>query len=143
MANYKSTIMEKQTGSMAGKLRPSELGGRVRLVHGSIVPEEAYAAGSVLELARLPKGARLLPISQIHFEAGQSTGMTVSVGDSGDNDRYLAAKAPGASAVSVALNANCLGDYVLEQEDVITATVAGAALTQGKMIVFDLFYVVD
>lgn len=143
MANYQSNIMTKQTGSNAGKLLPSEFGGRVRVVHGSIVPDSAYASGSVLELARLPKGARVLPISQLHFEAGQSASMTVNVGDSGDTDRYLAAKAPGASAVSVALNANCLGDYTLPGEDVITATVGGAALTANKKIFFDLYFVVD
>ena len=143
MANYQSNIMTKQTGSNAGKLLPSEFGGRVRVVHGSIVPDSAYASGSVLELARLPKGARILPISQLHFEAGQSASMTISVGDSGDNDRYLAAKAPGASAVSVALNANVLGDYTLPEEDVIIATVGGAALTANKKIFFDLYFVVD
>lgn len=143
MANYQSNIMTKQTGSNAGKLLPSEFGGRVRVVHGSIVPDSAYASGSVLELARLPKGARILPISQLHFEAGQSASMTISVGDSGDNDRYLAAKAPGASAVSVALNANVLGNYTLPEEDVIIATVGGAALTANKKIFFDLYFVVD
>lgn len=143
MANYQSNIMTKQTGSNAGKLFPSEFGGRVRVVHGSIVPDSAYASGSVLELARLPKGARILPSSQLHFEAGQSASMTISVGDSGDNDRYLAAKAPGASAVSVALNANVLGNYTLPEEDVIIATVGGAALTANKKIFFDLYFVVD
>lgn len=143
MANYQSNIMTKQTGSNAGKLLPSEFGGRVRVVHGSIVPDSAYASGSVLELARLPKGARILPISQLHFEAGQSASMTISVGDSSDNDRYLAAKSPGASAVSVALNANVLGDYTLPEEDVIIATVGGAALTANKKIFFDLYFVVD
>ena len=143
MANYQSNIMTKQTGSNAGKLLPSEFGGRVRVVHGSIVPDSAYASGSVLELARLPKGARILPISQLHFEAGQSASKTISVGDSGDNDRYFAAKSPGASAVSVALNANVHGDYTLQEEDVIIATVGGAALTANKKIYFDLYFVVD
>lgn len=143
MANYQSNIMTKQTGSNAGKLLPSEFGGRVRVVHGSIVPDSAYASGSVLELARLPKGARILPISQLNFEAGQSASMTISVGDSSDNDRYLAAKSPGASAVSVALNANVLGNYTLPEEDVIIATVGGAALTANKKIFFDLYFVVD
>ena len=57
MATYQSNIMVKQTGSNAGKLKPSEFGGRVRVVHGSIVPASAYAAGSVIELARLKNDA--------------------------------------------------------------------------------------
>lgn len=143
MANYKSNIMVKQTGSLAGKLAPVDFGGRVRVVHGCIIPDSAYAAGSVLELARLPKGARLLPLSQLHFEAGQNASLTIKVGDSADDDRYLAASTPGASATSVSLNANRVGDYILPAEDVITATTAGAALTSGKKIYFDLFYVID
>lgn len=143
MANYKSNIMETQTGSLAAKLRPTDFGGRVRVVHGYIIPDSAYAAGSVLELARLPKGARILPISQIHFEAGQNASMTIKVGDSADNGRYLAAKAPGAAAASVPLDENRVGDYLLPEEDVIMATTDGAALAAGKKIYFDLFYVID
>ena len=143
MSTYQSNIMVKQTGSNAGKLKPSEFGGRVRVVHGSIVPASAYAAGSVIELARLPKGARLLPTSQLHFEAGQGATMTVKVGDSADDDRYLAAVAPGASACSVSLTGNRIADYVLPAEDVIKITTGTAALTSGKKIYFDLFYVMD
>lgn len=143
MANYKSNIMEKQTGSLVAKLRPADFGGRVRLVHGCFIPSEALAAGTVIELARLPKGARLLPISQLHFEAGQASTLTVKVGDSADDDRYLAAKAPGAAAASVMLDENRVGDYLLPVEDVIAATTGGAALASGKKIYFDLFYVID
>ena len=143
MATYQSNIMVKQTGSNAGKLKTSEFGGRVRVVHGSIVPASAYAAGSVIELARLPQGARLLPMSQLHFEAGQGATMTVKVGDSADDDRYLAATAPGASACSVNLTGNRIADYVLPAEDVIKITTGTAALTANKKIFFDLFYVMD
>lgn len=142
MANYKSNIMEKQTG-YSGKLTTAEFGGRVRVAHGNVIPATAYAAGSVLELVRLPKGARVLPFSQLHFEAGQNASLTIAVGDSVNAARYLAATAPGASARSVPLVANALADYVLPCEDVITATTAGAALTAGKKIYFDIYYVVD
>lgn len=139
----KSNVMENQTGLANGKLLPTSLGGRVRLVHGSFVPSEALAAGTVIELARLPKGARLLPISQLHFEAGQGATLTVKVGDSADDDRYLAAVVPGASAVSKALDANRLGDFIFPEEGTVFATTGAAALTAGKKIAFDLFYVVD
>ena len=143
MAKYQSNIMAKQTGSNAGKLSTTELGGRVRVVHGSIVPASAYAAGSVIELAKLPKGARILPLSQIHFEAGQNASLTVKVGDSADDDRYFAAAAPGANETTISLNANRLGDYVFPAEDTIKLTTGAQALTANKKIVFDLFYVVD
>ena len=140
---YQSNVIAKQTGSNAGKLSTTELGGRVRVVHGSITPASAYAAGSVLELAKLPKGARVLPISQIHFEAGQNASLTVKVGDSADDDRYFAAAAPGANEASINLTGNRLADYVLPAEDTIFLTTGAQALTSGKKIFFDLFYVVD
>lgn len=143
MATYKSNIMEKQTGSGNSKLSPADFGGRVRLAQGYVIPTSAYAAGTVLELVRLPKGARVLPNSQLHFEAGQNASMTIKVGDSSDADRYLAAKAPGASVATVALDGNRVGNYILPEEDVIIATTAGAALTANKKIFFDIFYVVD
>ena len=144
MSVYQSNVIEKQTGSNAGKLNPTELGGRVRIVHGSITPASAYAAGSVIELVRLPKGARVLPQSQLHFEAGQNASLTVKVGDGADDDRYLAAKAPGATACDVALNGNATGDYRLPAEDVVIRLTTGAqALTANKKISFDIFYVVD
>lgn len=143
MATYQSNVAVKQSGVNAGKLAPVDLGGRVRLVHGSFIPGASIASGSIIELARIPKGARLLPNSMIHFEAGQSADLTVKVGDSADDDRYFAAAAPGASATSITLNANRLGDYILPGEDIITMTTGGAALTANKKIFFDIFYVVD
>lgn len=142
MASYKTDVMEKQTGSNAGKLAPSEIGGRVRIVHGGITPASAYAAGSIIELCRLPKGARILPQSQLHFEAGQDAALTVTVGDSGDADRYMSAT-PGASAVSLELDKSVLASYVLADEDTIILTTGVKALTSGKKIYFDIFYVVD
>lgn len=138
----KSDVMKAQTGASEAKLLPNALGGRVRVVHG-LYTTAGGAAGTVIALARLPKGARVLPISQLHFEAGQDAAMTVAVGDSADNDRYLAAAAPGAAAVSVALTGNRFGDYTLPAEDVITATIGAKALATGKKIAFDLYYVVD
>lgn len=143
MATYQSNIMVKQTGSNAGKVSPAELGGRVRVVHGEFIPGSALAAGSVIELARIPKGARVLPLSQIHFEAGQNASLTVKVGDSADDDRYFAAAAPGANATTINLNANRLGHYVLPTEDVIKMTTGAQSLASGKKIFFDLFYVID
>jgi len=143
MATIKSNVAELQTGVGLGKLLPTSLGGRVRYIHGVITPSSAAAAGTVLELARLPKGARLLPCSQLHFEAGQNASLTVKVGDSADDDRYFAAAAPGASATSIDLAANALGEYIFDKEDAVIVTTGAQALTSGKKIGFDLYYVID
>lgn len=145
MATYDSNVAAAQTSRRTASkmLRPTEYYGRVRLICGSFTPEEALAAGSVIRLARLPKGARLLPISQIHFEAGQGTSTTVKVGDEQNDARYFAAAAPGASAVSKNLDANKLSDYLFEEEMFVIMTTGAAALTAGKRIGFELYFVLD
>jgi len=47
------------------------------------------ASGTVINVAYLPKGAKFLGGKIIHDALG--TGVTLQVGDSGDDDRYLAA----------------------------------------------------
>ena len=143
MATIKSNVAEAQTVFFGGKLLTTDIGGRVRIVHGGITPTSAYAAGTVIELAKLPQGARLLPQSQIHFEAGQNASLTVKVGDAGDDDRYFAAAAPGANATSINLTGNRLGDYVTASEEMVTLTTGAQALTANKKIAFDLLFVVD
>lgn len=142
MADYFSTVFEKQAAS-AGKLSTAELGGRVRLVHGTFTPAAAVPAGSVVKLVRLPYRARLLPISEIHFEAGQDAALTVKIGDSLDDDRYFTAAAPGATAKTIVLNANRLGDYVTPSESELILTTGAKPLAAGKKITFDLLYVTD
>lgn len=143
MATIKSDVATKQTTlALDKKLNPTEFYGRVRVVHGSVTTTNG-ATGTIIELARLPKGSRLLPQSQVHFEAGQNASLTVKVGDALDDDRYFAAAAPGASAVSKNLAANVLNDYVCPEETMIFMTTGGAALTANKKITFDIFFVVD
>lgn len=139
---FKSNIFVKQTES-AGKNLPVDFHGRVRLAHGTYVATGEETAGSVLGLVRLPVGARVLPTSVLHFESGQATALTCKVGDAENDARYLAASAPGSSAVSKELAANALNDYTLKAEQEIILTTAGATLAAGKKIVFDIFYVVD
>ena len=143
MSELKSNVFENQTGKNNSKMLPATIGGRVRILHGSFTPDEAAEAGTIIQLALFPKGARILPISQIHFEAGQKASLTIKVGDSSDAGRYLAAVSPGAAEKSLTLSANALGDYLLPEESAVFATTGGAALIAGKKISFDFFYVVD
>jgi hypothetical protein len=143
MATKNTSLYEKQTGLAAGKVNPNALGGRVRLIHGEFAGASGAAAGDVHNLCVVPAGARVLPISQLHFQAGQGATMTVKVGDKDDDDRYYAATAPGANATSVTLAANALGDKVYSEETTIILTVGTAALTANKKIVFDIYYVTD
>ena len=144
MATIQTDIAAKQTTtSLDKKLGTTEFGGRVRLIHGSITPTGTNSAGTIIELARIPKGARVLPQSQVHFEAGQNASLTVKIGDYTDDDRYFAAAAPGANATSINLTGNRLGNYVAADEEMLILTTGAQALTASKKITFDIFFVVD
>ena len=145
MATKNSTLAVVQgvRGNDVSKLMPTDWAGRVRIATGFYAPEEADAAGTVINLAKLPAGARVLPSSKLYFEAGQDATLTVKVGDSGDDDRYLAAVVVGATASTVALSANALNNTLLDKEQFITLTTGVAALTAEKTISFEIFYVID
>jgi len=143
MAELLSTVAVKQTAVNGGKLSTTELGGRVRIAHGSVTPASAGSAGDTVKLVRLPKGARILPVSQLHFEAGQDATLKVQVGDKDDDDRYLAASVVGASATSINIAGNALADTVLTEETDIVLKTSVAGLAAGKKVSFDIFYVVD
>jgi hypothetical protein len=143
MATVDSTIVAKQVGTQGEKLMPREFYGRVRVAAGTYTGKSTDAAGTVIRLARLPKGARLLPQSKVYFAAGQGATTTVKVGDEKDDDRYFAAAAPGASAVSKELDADALTGYVLTEEMYIILTTGVAALADDVLIGFVLFWVLD
>lgn len=135
---FKSNIYTIQTG-LTSKNMPVDYAGRVRIAHGFYTPTGKETPGSVIGLVRLPKGARVLPISEIYFAAGQDPALTVKVGDAGNPARYFAGAAAGAKA----MNANAMGNYLTPGEEVVTLTTGGAVMAAGKDIVFDIYYVVD
>lgn len=146
MATKNSTLAEVQATrgiDVSSKLMPTDWAGRVRIATGSYKPTKADAAETVINLAKLPASARVLPSSKLYFEAGQDATTTVQVGDAGEDDRYLAAVAVGATASTVALSANALDNTLLDKEQFITLTTGVAALTIGKVIAFEIFYVID
>ena len=143
MKRIKSNLMESQTSCGTVKVLPVFLGGRVRYAHGEVVPGADAKEGTIVELVRLPKGARVLPISQIHFDAGQSAELTVKIGDARKADRYLDSVAPGAAVKSIVMGGNILADHILPEETTVVLTTDGADLAAGKKIVFDIYYVVD
>ena len=153
MAIFLSDIAEKQenvvwpSGGTAyvpgnnAKLMPTDFDGTVYVVRGKFKASAAHASGTIIKLVRLPKGARILNSSKLFFEAGQNASLTVKVGDEADDDRYFAAAAPGANAVTKSLEANVLADaYEFPKEQWVTLTTGGAALTANKVIAFEIFF---
>ena len=143
MSEHNSNLYTKQTADQGGKMLPVDLGGKIRVAHDVIVLASSAAIGDKINLARLPKGARILETSELRFASGLGASVTIKVGDAGDDDRYLAAKAPGASGAVVRLDALGFtsGGYTLPAETVIFATVGGAAIASGTKIGMQLEYV--
>lgn len=139
MATFYSNVAAKQTETNAGKLLPVDFGGRVRVIHGSYTLTGTEQAGEGIVLARLPKGARLLPLSNLYGGAGLSG--TYTVGDGADADRYGTGTLNSAAA-TYGLTANVLGDYVTAAEEEVVLALS-AVQTAGGVFAFDLFYVVD
>lgn len=143
MTIIQSDLMRIQAGNFGKVLLPSSLSGRVRLAHGMVKPAEPVPVGSRIELVSLPKLARVLPTSQIHFEGGQSPDLVIKAGDRKKADRYLTNGVPGVDGISIALDGNKLEDYTLADESVLFLTNLQAELAANRRIVFDIFYVVD
>ncbi len=146
MATILSDVATKQDNAdVAVKTVPQEVHGRVRVANGVVsgTVVGTGAAGTVINLVKLPKGARVLPSSKLYLEAGQNANVTIKVGDAADDDRYLAAVAMGASKVTVALDKTAaIGATNLADEGWIFITTAVDALT-AKYIAFEIFYVID
>lgn len=121
------------------------LGGKVRYACAKYSGSDA--AGTVINLVKLPKGARILPISNLQIEAGQGATLSVKVGDNdaagADDDRYLAASVPGASAVNVVLGASALSLYKLQNEAWVQLTTGVVALTADKVIAAHIYYTIE
>ena len=143
MATHNSNLYTKQTAEQGGKLMPREFGGKIRIACDVITLAASAAVGDKINLAKLPKGARLLETSELRFSSGLGASVTVKVGDANDDDRYLAAKAPGASGAVIKLDALAFtsGGYVLPDETAIAITVGGAAIASGTKIGVQLEYV--
>ena len=141
MSNVNSNVAAVQADSTSNKLKPHALHGRVRIAKGFYAGNDA--AGTIINLVKLPPTAVILPSSKIRFEAGQGATTTVKVGTSADDDALLAAVAIGASAGSKELSAIPVDGYKLTGETMLIMTTGVAALTADKKIGFEIFYVVD
>lgn len=144
MAEIKTDTYSVQDNSLGGKLMPTDLCGRVRYIGAKVTPASSGSAGDVVKLCVVPAGARVLPLSEIHFEGGQGTGTLVKVGDADDDDRYYAAAAIGSAAKTINFDAVKLnGGKVYTSATAINMTVVSAGLAASKTIAADIYYVVD
>ena len=97
-------------------------GGKVRVQVDSYTIN-AKASGTVINVAKLPKGATFL--RGLIVTDGLGSGVTVKLGDSGDDDRYMAATSV-ASAGAVEANAIAGVGYSLSSDTTLFLTTGGA-----------------
>jgi len=99
MATVYSTQRTNSRATPVVMNKANELGGRVRVAHG-VYEASALASGDVIEMFRLPDGARLLQGSLAHDALGAST--TLSVGYAAHTDADGSAVAASAAAYKAA-----------------------------------------
>lgn len=99
MATVYSAQRTNLRGTPAVMVKANELGGRVRVAHGTY-EASSLASGDVVEMFILPDGARLLEGSLAHDALGAST--TLSVGYGAHTDASGTAVAASAAAYKAA-----------------------------------------
>ena len=112
-------------------------GGKVR-VQVDTYTINAKASGTLINVGKLPKGATFL--RGIIVTDGLGTGVTLQLGDSGDDDRYMAATS---AASAGALEANALagiGYSVSADTDVVLKTGGATTAASNKTIKTVILY---
>ena len=125
MATYNGDnydVAENFDPSSENKLDRGLWGGKVR-VQADSYTINAKASGTVINIAKLPKGAVF--VGGLVVTDGLGSGVTIACGDSGDADRYLAA-ASVASAGAVEMQAIAGIGHQMTDDTIITLTTGGA-----------------
>jgi hypothetical protein len=128
MASVKGTNVTNIDASPVVKVDSSEWHGNLRVQHDSY-EASSLASGSDITVARLPKGAKVYDII-VHFDAlGGSS--TVSVGDSADADRYIAATSTASAGQMSMSQEGAIAGFGYENtaETDVLLTTGGASIT--------------
>lgn len=136
-----TATLQNAPGSASEKMAGEQVGGRVRTARFKVTPG-TEAAGTIINLVKLPKGARVLPQSALYLEAGQTATLKIAVGDAANAARYYPATATGASAVTIPLAAQAAAPVALAAEGWIFITTSVEALA-AKYIAGEILYVID
>ncbi len=113
-------------------------GGRVRVAIDEYTLSST-ASGTVIRIANLPDGARVLGVDI--YNAALGTGVTLAVGYGASGAEFLAATS---AAAAGKIESNLLGDYVVgtaSGDGVVIVTTGGA--TGSGLITTHVFYTTD
>jgi len=128
MASVKGTNVTNIDAEPVVKVDSSEWHGNLRVQYDSY-EASSLASGSDITVARLPKGAKVYDII-VHFDAlGGSS--TIKVGDSGDDDRYIAATSTASAGQMSMSQEGAIAGFGYENtaETDVLLTTGGASIT--------------
>lgn len=120
MSAVKGVNFTKASASPPTEMNARQWGGKVRVQRDKYTCA-SLPSGSTISIARLPKGAMILPISRIVFD-DLGTMVTAKVGDSGDDDRYLGATSVAAAGTAFLTAAAGMGYEMTDETDIIITT---------------------
>jgi hypothetical protein len=132
MANkYGTTYTKTLTPTPANKVDATTWGGRVRYIY-DVYEAAAVAQGDVIYLAKLPKGAVILPQSQLVYDAlGSSSALAVGYGTT-------PAALLASTATTSAGSANLISVSLSTDADVFV-TVSGSGAATGTVAMHMLY----
>ena len=139
MASVKGVNFTNITADPVVNADSGEWNGKLRVQYDTY-EASSLAAASDISVARLPKGAKVYDIV-VHFDA-LGSGTSLKVGDSSDDDRYIAATVTTSAGQMSMSQEGAIAGFGYEQtaETDIILTNAGTATGTIKCAVF---YTVD
>lgn len=147
MATYYSNVAAVQLTDTTGKLRPTDLGGRVRVIHGVYTASGSEEEGCEVILAKIPQGARLLNISKLCFHVESNCHVYVQARCNENVSNVTSRLVDDGSRPVEITNFDILdtADYIATGETEIFAKFeeGSAPPSAPNFFRFDIFYVVD
>jgi len=145
MSNFNATI---QAGAVTGPKVESNVGnGKLRVFTSqyTVIDGEEPQVGDTITWGTIPSGSQILgSLSHLNCSIGNA-GATATVGYVDNIDEFLAATDIGTSATVTTLPlVNASGAvYVLDEDMLLTSTIAVDALLAGQVLTLRIVYVQD
>ncbi len=140
MADFNATNYTRTQSVPAALVDGGDYGGRQRVIYDDYVTSGSEAVGDRILIGRLRAGQRFLGGRLVHGALG--AGRTLRLGDSEDDDRYLAATSV-AAAGQVAVAASAGFGHKPGQDRDLFLTIGGGTLASGQPIKVSLSFVAD
>jgi hypothetical protein len=132
------------SSKVASTVQEREFHGGVNSISATYTITGAFVINDVVQMVKVPFGARILYCKVTVPALDSSTGVVWSLGDGGDDDRYITGATTGRSgAAGVSVINTATSEYTYTADDTIdfkvTTAATGTAATTGDITV-DVLY---